>query len=229
MFRRSPFFYVGDKFKILDSVKKIFPLKINKFIEPFLGGGTVFLNVIANKYLLNDVNEYLIKLHKFLIENSKNETIFFNNISKLISRYKLSHSFLEDIVPIELKNKYIKTYYAQYNKEGYNMLKTDYNKNKNDMYKLYLLVIYGFNRMLRYNSSGEYNIPVGNVDFNKNVYCALIEYFRFVYNKNISLYNSSASTTARGGPTASRRRGASTPPRTTATTATASTGCSTTR
>jgi hypothetical protein len=41
--------------------------------------------------------------------------------------------------------------------------------------------------------------------------------------------SASASRTARGGRTASRRRAASTPPRTTRTTATASTGCSTTR
>ena len=38
---------------------------------------------------------------------------------------------------------------------------------------LYLLLIFGFNRMLRFNSKGEYNLPVGNVDFNKNTETAL--------------------------------------------------------
>jgi len=54
---------------------------------------------------------------------------------------------------------------------------------------LYLLLIYGFNRMLRFNSKGEYNLPVGNVDFNKNTEIALIDYFRLTKQKNIQFYN----------------------------------------
>ena len=47
---RSPLFYMGDKFKLLDQLKDRFPKKINNFIEPFTGGGSVFLNINANKY-----------------------------------------------------------------------------------------------------------------------------------------------------------------------------------
>jgi len=48
------------------------------------------------------------------------------------------------------------------------------------------LLIYGFNRMLRFNSEGKFNLPVGNVDFNKNVVNALNSYFDFVRGKKIS-------------------------------------------
>jgi len=48
------------------------------------------------------------------------------------------------------------------------------------------LLIYGFNRMLRFNSEGKFNLPVGNVDFNKNVVNALNSYFDFVSGKKIS-------------------------------------------
>ena len=48
---------------------------------------------------------------------------------------------------------------------------------KNDLMKLYVLLIYGFNHMLRFNGSGEFNLPVGNVDYNKNVNKALHVYF----------------------------------------------------
>lgn len=44
-------FYVGDKFRLMAEIKNHFPKNINKFIEPFLGGGTVFLNINANQYL----------------------------------------------------------------------------------------------------------------------------------------------------------------------------------
>ncbi len=48
-------------------------------------------------------------------------------------------------------------------------------------------MIYGFNRMLRFNGEGKFNLPVGNVDFNKNVFNALKNYFDFVQNKKIYL------------------------------------------
>ena len=43
--------------------------------------------------------------------------------------------------------------------------------------------------MIRFNSAGLFNLPVGNVDFNKNVYNALINYFRFMSNSRIEFYN----------------------------------------
>ena len=50
-------------------------------------------------------------------------------------------------------------------------------------------MIYGFNRMLRFNKEGNFNIPVGNVDFNSNVYNALNGYFQTVPIKDITWYS----------------------------------------
>ena len=75
---RSPLFYIGDKFKLLDQLKDRFPKKINnfiKFIEPFIGGGSVFLNIHASNYLLNDRDKHLIGLHKHLIKSSKSPKV----------------------------------------------------------------------------------------------------------------------------------------------------------
>ena len=49
---RSPLFYVGDKYKLIDEIKTHFPAGIGRFIEPFVGGGSVFMNVDADEYLL---------------------------------------------------------------------------------------------------------------------------------------------------------------------------------
>ena len=57
---RSPLFYVGDKYKLMNEISQYFPKNITRFIEPFSGGGTVFLNVDANNYLLNDVNKNVV-------------------------------------------------------------------------------------------------------------------------------------------------------------------------
>lgn len=184
--KRSPLFYVGDKYKLIGQIKKLFPDEINNFYEPFVGGGTVFLNIEANNYHLNDIDKNLINIHKFLLKNSNNPKSFFRNIEKIIYKYKLSRSYKEDIIPDSLKRKWKKTYFARFNKEGYEKLRKYINKNKeNDPLILYTLLIYGFNRMLRFNSRGKFNLPVGNVDFNKNVVNALNNYFDFVQGKKV--------------------------------------------
>jgi len=183
---RSPLFYVGDKYKSMTQLLNLFPKKINEFYEPFVGGGTVFLNVTAKKYYLNDIDKNLIDIHRFLIENSKNPSKFFSDVEKIIYKYNLSHSFKEDVIPDSMKKKWKKTYFAKFNKGGYEKLREYVNKNKkNDPLILYILLIYGFNRMLRFNGGGRFNLPVGNVDFNKNVVNALNNYFDFVHNKKI--------------------------------------------
>ena len=54
---------------------------------------------------------------------------------------------------------------------------------------LYVLLIYGFNRMLRFNNKGDYNLPVGNIDFNTNTYQALVNYFLITQRKKITFTN----------------------------------------
>jgi DNA adenine methylase len=142
--------------------------------------------VEAKKYFLNDIDKHLVNIHKFLIAGAENPERFFRDIEKVIHKYKLSHSYKNDIVPISLKKEFKKTYYARFNKEGYEKLRIHVNKNKkNDPLILYILLIYGFNRMLRFNGGGKFNLPVGNVDFNKNVVNALNDYFEFVQDKKI--------------------------------------------
>lgn len=187
---RSPLFYVGDKYKLYPKISKYFPKTINRFIEPFTGGGSVFLNVNANEYLLNDIDTNVINIHQFLMEQSENPKAFFDNVFDIIQQYNLSHSYIKDIVPQELKDEWIKTYYAKFNKDGFDKLKADYNSStEKSVLHLYLLLIFGFNRMLRFNSKGEYNLPVGNVDFNKNTETALHDYFRLTKQKNIQFFN----------------------------------------
>jgi len=187
---RSPLFYVGDKYKLYPKISKYFPENIKRFIEPFTGGGSVFLNVEAESYLLNDIDTNVINIHKYLIKSSINPELFFKKAFKVIKEYNLSHSFTSDIVPQELKDEFKKTYYAKFNKEGFNKLKDEFNSSeKKDVLKLYILLIYGFNRMLRFNSLGKYNLPVGNVDFNRNTEKALRDYFYLVSKKKLELYN----------------------------------------
>lgn len=175
---RSPLFYVGDKYKLISEIKNYFPTDIRHFVEPFVGGGSVYLNVSAQDFFLNDIDIEVIRLHEMLNSFVGNEDIFFNKVWEIVDSYGLSCSAREDRVPEELKAKFVKTYFAEFNRSAFLKLRDDYNhSHRGDYLMLYILLIYGFNRMIRFNKSGKYNIPVGNVDFNQNTIDALRNYF----------------------------------------------------
>ncbi len=186
---RSPFFYVGDKYKLMPQLKSLFPDDIDNYIEPFVGGGSSFLNSFGNKYILNDIDENVIALHNELGKYANKSEVLLKKIYDIIDYYGLSCSYRGKNVPEELKKKYVKTYYSKYNKNAYLKMRDAYNKNKENTLLLYVLLIYGFNHMIRFNAKGDFNLPVGNVDFNKNVYNALINYLDFRSNNEIVFEN----------------------------------------
>lgn len=187
---RSPLFYVGDKYKLITEIKTYFPDNIGRLIEPFVGGGSVFMNVDANEFLLNDIDSFVIAIHKMLCSYVDREEEFFKEFFDIVKKYNLSLSYKENTVPKELKESFPKTYFAKYNKEAYSRLRDDFNKGgKQDIMQLYALLIYGFNRMLRFNKKGDFNLPVGNVDFNQNTYNAIVDYFTLLKEKNVVWYN----------------------------------------
>ena len=187
---RSPLFYVGDKYKLVREIRTHFPAHINRLIEPFVGGGSVTMNVDADGYLLNDINSYVINLHRMLQGYIGRENEFVDELYTIIDEYKLSLSLRSDVVPKDMKVANPKTYYARYNKAGYQRLKADFiNGGQQDMLRLYLLLVYGFNHMLRFNGKGVFNLPVGNVDFNQNVYDALHDYFCLLSQKQVQWFN----------------------------------------
>jgi len=183
-------FYVGDKYKLMREIRTHFPKRINRLIEPFVGGGSVMMNVDAEGFLLNDIDSYVIGLHRMLCSYLGKEQKFFMKLYKTIDKYGLSLSYRENPVPESLKKAYPKTYFAKYNKEAYQQLKQDYiDGGQQDWMLLYVLLIYGFNRMLRFNGKGLFNLPVGNVDYNKNTHDALEDYFRLLARKRVIWHN----------------------------------------
>ena len=170
---RSPLFYVGDKRKLMSQIMTHFPDHIDRLIEPFVGGGSVFMNVDADGFLLNDLNHIVIQIHSMLSSYCDRKDDFFREVFSLINKYGLTSRFLG--IPQEHgKSSDCK----DVNREAYNRMKTDFNSGgRKDGMLLYLLIIYGFNHMIRFNKKGEFNLPVGNLDFNENVYNALNDYF----------------------------------------------------
>lgn len=186
---RSPFFYVGDKYKLMPQLKQLMPKDIEQYIEPFVGGGSSFLNSKGTSYMLNDVDSYVVELHRQIGSYTGKAEELFEELFDIIDFYGLSCSYRGICVPEEMKKKYVKTYYSKYNKDAYIRMRKDFNERKDDFLRLYLLLIYGFNHMIRFNDKGDFNLPVGNVDFNNNVYQALSNYLKFVGEHEIEFFN----------------------------------------
>lgn len=181
---RSPLFYVGDKYKLMPQLKELFPRKIDTYYDVFCGGASASINVNARAIVMNDMDKKIIQLHQHLQLASNDINAFIEKMYRLIEYYGLSLSEKGKNKQIEeLKKIYVKTYFSKYNKEAYLQLRDDYNKDQTNTDLLYLLLIYGFNHMIRFNGQGQFNLPVGNVDWNKNVTIALKNYSSW-YNSN---------------------------------------------
>ncbi|BAH18704.1 DNA adenine methylase [Macrococcoides caseolyticum] len=187
---RSPLFYVGDKYKLMPQLTELFPKEISKFYDVFCGGGSASMNTSAQTFHLNDIDPKVMEIHYFLQKHSNRIEDFIFDMRFLINEYGLSHSEMgKNQVIQELKKEHKKTYFSKYNKESYIRLREFYNQNQHRTDILYLLLIYGFNHMIRFNKKGEFNLPVGNVDWNSNVSKALNNYAQWSLNNEITLTN----------------------------------------
>lgn len=188
LYVKTPLNYTGNKYRILEQILPFFPSDIDVFVDLFCGGATVGTNVNAKTVYFIDNNERVISLLKF-IANSNYDNLLRNLVSK-IKKYNLSFSgndgysfYFKSAIPAN-KNNGLK----QYNLNGFKSMRDDYNliKNKdsdeaNEL--LYLLLVYGFNNDLRFNSKGEYNLPCGKTDLNKNNLKKLFDFIKIAHEK----------------------------------------------
>lgn len=185
---RSPLFYVGDKYKLMPQLIELFPKKIDTYYDIFCGGGSASIYVNAKEIVMNDVDEKIIQLHRHLQSVSGDINSFIKKMYSLIEHYGLSLSEKGRNAKIEeLKKTYVKTYFSKYNKKAYLKLRDKYNQDQSNIDLLYLLLIYGFNHMIRFNKKGQFNLPVGNVDWNKNVTIALKNYSSWYNNNKVTI------------------------------------------
>ena len=83
---------------------------------------------------------------------------------------------------------------GNYNKAPYMGLRKAFNEaeEKNDDYylMLYTLIIYSFNNQIRFNSKGEFNLPVGKRDFNSNIRKNLRQFVEALHKQNCQFTSS---------------------------------------
>lgn len=180
---KSPLNYVGGKYKLLKEILPLFPDNINTFVDLFGGGFNVGINVVANKLVYNDINYYVYDLLKEFNDNSFE--YIDSEIKKTIEKYNLSNS---DKHGYEFYGCNSSDGLSKYNSCNYIRLRHDYNKDKN--WKLfYLLIIYSFSNQIRFNSSGQFNMPCGKRDYNKSLQTKLKIFVEELHRRDCLFFN----------------------------------------
>lgn len=147
----TPIFFMWNKDKLIKKglIDK-FPKGINTFYDLFGGSGIVSINVEAKKVIYNDIDKNIISLIEYFRNKEANNIL--QEVNNYIFKYELP-TFSTDA----RKFKGDREIY----KESYNRLRSNYNL-KRDPSLLYVLNIFSNSHMLRYNSSGDFNMPFGN-------------------------------------------------------------------
>lgn len=155
--RIKPFVkWAGGKGSLLNQLNNYYPLelkngKIECYIEPFVGGGAVLIDILQNY----DVKEaYAFDINIDLI-NSYN--VIKNNVEKLITNLKLLEKEYLNLEKDDRK-KYFYNIRKQYN--SYRITKDEMSLQK--AIEFIFLNRTCFNGLYRVNKNGDFNVPMGN-------------------------------------------------------------------
>jgi DNA adenine methylase len=138
MIQRSFLKWAGGKAKIADKISAALP-KARVLVEPFVGGGSVFMNTDYEYYILSDINPDLISLYRML-------------------KYVGADKFIKDL------ERHLFT--PEQNTQAQFLKWRDEFNTTSDIYKKALIFVYlnrhGFNGLCRYNKSGVFNVSFGS-------------------------------------------------------------------
>lgn len=138
--------WAGGKTQLLPFIRLKYPKKIERYCEPFIGGGAVFFDIISTfqpeEILVNDINARLINAYQQLKNNSD------NLISELLKLQEKYWSLSED----ERKIFYIEQ-------------RKNFNTSSDNLQSAILFIFLNktcFNGLYRVNKKGAFNVPIGS-------------------------------------------------------------------
>ena len=121
-YRKSFIKWAGGKEKELPIILNNLPKKIDRYIEPFVGGGAVYFNINKSKSIINDKSTQLILIYKMIKSKNKFfvksineinnnwldlENIVISNSSELINiydDYKNDKNTLDELIDLFMSN-----------------------------------------------------------------------------------------------------------------------------
>ncbi len=79
--------WAGSKEQELKYILPNLPSFFDNYYEPFVGGGSVYTAIKANKYYINDRSDELISVYKCIVDN--NRKLFFKVLNEIIHNWNL--------------------------------------------------------------------------------------------------------------------------------------------
>lgn len=129
--------WAGGKTKLMPFIRTHFQRdEQRRWVEPFIGAGSVFLNMFATEALLADSNPDLINFYRCVRER---KTEFLSEVEKLTER--------------------------TFSKLDYYALRSEFNSTTDNLRRAVLFFALnrlGFNGLCRYNLSRQYSVPWGH-------------------------------------------------------------------
>lgn len=142
--------WAGGKSQLLNMIRTKYPQKIERYCEPFVGGGAVLLDVLANfspdEVYINDINSALVNTYR---QVKTNVEALISQLEEMQTEFWAADSEMR------------KTIYTQ-NRERFNSM---VNNNDDSVDKAVLLIFLNktcFNGLYRVNSKGLFNVPIGS-------------------------------------------------------------------
>jgi DNA adenine methylase len=136
--------WAGGKRHIARELEASFPPEWNSgtYIEPFIGGGAMFLHLNPNNALIADLNKRLVGFYTHIQRNV-------DDVFKALSEIAIEF----ESVPIEEKKNLYLNFRTRFNASGVDTL--------DSAVLLYSLNKLCFNGLYRENSKGGFNVPFG--------------------------------------------------------------------
>jgi len=147
--------WAGGKGQLISEIEKYYPFSpgiIDKYIEPFVGGGAVLFDIL-NKFdlrevFINDLNTDLINTYRVIRDD----------VEELIQNLKTIEN---EFLPLEAGQR--KTYYYQM-RDQFNQVKQCKDESPNTT-KASIMIFLNktcFNGLYRVNKKGLFNVPMGD-------------------------------------------------------------------
>jgi DNA adenine methylase len=146
--------WAGGKTQILNEIRAKYPLelgaRINKYAEPFVGGGAVLFDIL-NHYELNEI--YINDINKELIFTYTTIRDSLNQLTEILAEIE------GEYLPVDTEQRK-KSYYSY--RDRFNLLKTSSVQTPELAALFIFLNRTCFNGLYRVNAKGEYNVPQGS-------------------------------------------------------------------
>lgn len=141
--------WAGGKSQLLEEIRKKYPAEIDRYCEPFVGGGAVLLDVLENfhpkEVLINDINPELTNTYIQIRDNAE-------KIISMLSEMQETFWNMND----DERKKYFYDKRDRFNELIKQAASTE------EKAALFIFINKTcFNGLYRVNSKGIYNVPVG--------------------------------------------------------------------